>query len=206
VSTSEQNVPATSNAPDNKSPFWRVLASRGKTAAERWLHPLRRYLVLRRLRGARVASVLFICEGNIYRSPFAAAFFLNALPAAVRSAVRVSSAGFVGPGRQAPPDAVEAARSHSIDLTEHRSTLIGERMSQDWDVIVVMDARQARALHRLGVRGSHVIVLGDFDSNGAQRRAIADPWQQPASVLHGSYARIVRCVSELTRVIFAEPL
>lgn len=182
-------------------PTWLRAVSSGRTALERVLHPIRRLRARGRLKQrGLMRSIYFVCEGNIYRSPFAAAAFTAAMPEALASSVRVASGGFVGPGRPSPIDAVEAARRFGVDLSPHRSTLLHEALKEDWDVVVVMEARQARTLMRSGMPADRILILGDLDPL-ADRRAIADPWQQDPLVLSESYRRIDRCIRELVRVV-----
>ena len=184
-----------------RKPFWlRTLAS-ARSTFESSLHPLRRSLARGRLRQrGLLRSVYFVCEGNIYRSPFAAAAFASALPAPLAESIRIGSDGFVGPGRTSPAEAVEAARRFGVDLTPHRSAQLHPSVQEDWDLFVVMEPRQARALMRAGVSAERIVVLGDLDPLIPSRRTIADPWQRDVQVLGESYRRIDRCIRELARV------
>ncbi len=65
-------------------------------------------------------SVVFVCTGNRFRSPLAAAFFEAAtadLPVAVTS-LGTLELGDV----EALPEAVALAHEHGVDLTEHRAS------------------------------------------------------------------------------------
>ena len=181
--------------------MWRRALSAARAQSERVMHAGRRRRAreqVEALAGAR--SVLFICEGNIYRSPFAAACFKTSLLAGHE--VRVGSAGFVGPGRSTPPEAQTLARGLGVDLSSHRSQMLHGPMLAQWDVLVVMEARQARVLiDRFGIGAGRIIVLGDLDPGTIDERSIADPWQGSTEVLEGSYARVDRCVRELVEVV-----
>ena len=102
------------------------LLSRISRVPDRLLHNGRRRAALAALAGAeRVpTSVLVICNGNIFRSPFAAAVLRRALELRGLGRVRVDSAGFAGPGRPTPADAVAAAARRAIDLSRHASQLV----------------------------------------------------------------------------------
>ncbi len=88
------------------------LLSRISRVPDRLLHNGRRRAALAALASAeRVPiSVLVICNGNIFRSPFAAAVLRRALELRGLGRVRVDSAGFAGPGRATPAGAVAAER------------------------------------------------------------------------------------------------
>jgi len=170
---------------------------------DRALHRGRRRAALRRLRGRELpASVLFLCQGNVCRSPYAAAAFLRALPPAARTRVRVESAGFIGPDRPPPGPALSAAAARRIDLSAHRSSLISRERVDAAALVVVMTTDQERSV----VRGFHrdradVVVLGDLDPEPIDTRAVEDPWGRATHAYVRSYDRIDRCVRELARAL-----
>jgi protein-tyrosine phosphatase len=143
-------------------------------------------------------SVLFVCYGNICRSPYAAATFLRLLPPPWREETRVQSAGFIGPGRGSPPEAVKVAAARGLDLTAHRSELITPERAAGAALIVVMDRAQQRAVcARYGKSPREVLILGDLDPQPIETRPIQDPWDQPAAVFEECYSRIDRCLRVL---------
>ncbi len=151
-------------------------------------------------------SVLFVCLGNICRSPFAAARFRNALPAELADSMRITSAGFLGAGRRAPPSALAAAAPSEVDLSEHRSSVLTSELVRGADLVVVMDREQQR--HICAAYGRHpedVLILGDLDPVPIETRAIRDPYDQPPVVFEASYARIERCVLQLAGALGATP-
>src|SRR5262245_35811057 len=76
---------------------------------ERTLHPLRRTAARRSLAEAKpFRSVLFVCHGNVCRSPFAEIVFRELAGKAGLSSDTASS-GFVGPDRSPPGAAIAAA-------------------------------------------------------------------------------------------------
>jgi protein-tyrosine phosphatase len=182
------------------TPWWRRMLSRTRTSflttLERTLHPRRRRLAQRQLRGREAPkSVLFVCEGNIYRSPYAAAC-LSAMMGP-NGTVRIASAGFKGSDRACPTTAQVFARSRGYDLSAHRSRLLSAISLAEWDLVVVMDEHQARRLStQFGTARARLLVLGDLDPAPIDRRGIADPWQASERVLARSYARVERCVRE----------
>jgi protein-tyrosine-phosphatase len=173
----------------------RPLARRLRRLPDRLLHPARRRAAARALaRLAPVRRVLFVCHGNICRSPYAAARARQLLP----PTIAVESAGFIGPDRPSPPEAVAVAAERGIDLGPHRSQLIEIAHLREVDLVVVMDAQQRRRLvtARHDLRG-RVVLLGDFDPEPATTRTVPDPVEQPAEVFRTCYDRIDRCVGAL---------
>lgn len=149
-------------------------------------------------------SVLFICQGNMYRSPFAAKLFSRQLPAGLRDRVTVFSAGFEAPGRPCPEFATMVAAEQNVDLAEHRSSLVSAELVREADLVVVMDPRHGEALsRRFPLQRDRVVVLGDFDPATPDSRVITDPVGRPPEVLRESYDRIARCTRALVKVIVA---
>ena len=181
----------------------RVVATGMRHLPDRWLHRLRRRLLLRRLaRRGGASSVLFVCVGNIYRSPYAAAVFLASLPEPIRKSIRCQSAGVMAADRPVPPDAVGVAGRRGIDLTAHRSQTMSGQLVGRSELIVVMDASLRRLVcQRFRRSRRDVILLGDLDPEPIQSREIADPWGAGPEVLEGSYARLARCARELANAL-----
>ena len=174
------------------------LLSRLRRMPDRLLHASRRRAALVALAAhGPLRSVLVVCNGNIFRSPFAAAVLNRALE---RSGVAVDSAGFIGPGRPSPADAVVVAARRGIDLRGHRSQLLMPDLVRAADVILVMDAAQRRTIcERFGASPQDVLLLGDFDPAPIETRAIEDPVEQGPHVCEVVYGRIERCVGALVR-------
>jgi protein-tyrosine phosphatase len=178
------------------SPLLRQL----RDVPSRLLHAVRRRRALEALRRRPVpAAVLVVCHGNICRSPFGAARLAGDLALA---GVRVESAGFIGPNRPCPPEAVTAADQRGVDLSAHRSKLLTADIVRAADLILVMDPTQGQAIcQRFGRPPHDVVVLGDLDPRRTATRAIHDPVDQCVKVFAESYARIERCVAELVRAL-----
>lgn len=168
---------------------------------DRALHSLRRRQAARRLRGRLPASVIFVCHGNICRSPFAAALFDRLAREQLPARVATSSLGFIGPGRRPPPAALAAATRRGLNISAHRSRLVTPKAIRAAGLTVVMSGEQAHMIRRLADPGAKVLVLGDLDPSPISARTIIDPWGASDAVFDESYARIDRCVRELVRLI-----
>jgi protein-tyrosine phosphatase len=171
-------------------------AARGaRHLPDRLLHPWRRRSALHRLgRAPLPRTALFVCHGNICRSPYAAAVARRLLPAGVA----VESAGFIGPDRPSPPEAIAVAGERGLDLTPHRSQVIEMEHVREVDLVVVMDSEQRhRLVSSRPELGSRVVLLGDLDPEPITRRTVLDPVEQPAEVFRTCYDRIDRCVGAL---------
>lgn len=98
----------------------------------------------------KTISVLFICLGNICRSPTAEGIFLKRI-AESELKVRVDSAGTGGWHVGNPPDArmQKAAKSRGYDLSDLRARQITKEDCQSFDYIIAMDNENLRNIKRL---------------------------------------------------------
>jgi len=162
---------------------------------ERKLHPWRRRSAVRGLTSKpRPRSVLFVCYGNICRSPYAAAVARGQLP----PAIAVASAGFFGPDRPPPREAIDVAAERGVRLAGHRSRLVSADLLSATDVIVVMDRQQRRRLIELNPDvAARVVLLGDLDPLPITRRDVTDPYGQSLATFRSCFDRIGRCVTAL---------
>jgi protein-tyrosine phosphatase len=183
-------------------PGARSLARWLRHLPDRVLHPVRRWRALRTLASlGPVRKIVVLCLGNINRSAYAEGL-LRARLAGV-GAPTVISAGFIGPGRPSPPEAVALATQRGINLSSHRSQLVTREILRGADLVLVMNATQRRAVlndHGFPHLG-RVVVLGDLDPVNPGRREIRDPYDQARVVYETSFGRIERCVGMLVRTM-----
>lgn len=102
-------------------------------------------------------SILFVCLGNICRSPTAEGLMLNHLASAgLAERIRVDSAGIGGWHTGEPPDrrAIAAARKRGVDLTSLRARQVRKSDFSDFDLIVGMDRQNVDDLRRLAPKQS----------------------------------------------------
>ncbi len=169
---------------------------------DRLLHPFRRYRALAVVRQHRMPSVvLFVCHGNICRSPYAEGALRAQLGTGAASVIHVRSAGFIGPDRPSPRFAIEEAAARGVDLSQHRARMLSTHEVRSAELVCVVEPSQVEALRRRFPAAGTVIVLGDLDPVGDHGRIITDPVDQPRAVFAASYDRIDRCVAVLAKLI-----
>jgi protein-tyrosine phosphatase len=145
---------------------------------------------------------LFICHGNINRSAYAAAKLRDAIGDPEEKLVSIRSAGFIGPGRNSPPEAQESARRRGVDLSTHVSRVIDSAEVAGTALIFVMDAGQKDRIRRLDPHGTQpIVILGDLDPHPVQRRGITDPYGHDRAVFETVFAQLDRCIDELSMLI-----
>jgi protein-tyrosine-phosphatase len=117
--------------------------------------------------------ILFVCSGNICRSPMAEALARAEVPG-----VEFSSAGMAAvPGAKATQRAADAVAELSLDLASHRAVAVEDMLSPPPDRIYVMTKAQLTAmLARFPVLGTRASLL---DPRGLD---VADPYGQSADV------------------------
>jgi len=172
-------------------------------AARRRMERRRRSPALvEQIRAAR--AVLFVCQGNINRSAVAERVLTHRLEAS-SNGITVASAGFdPRAGRPSTSISRGAASDLQVDLQDHLSTPLTRAMLARFDLIVVMEVRQAVAIDELDAKaGRNCIVLALLDPEGGPLD-ISDPDGRPRSTFSAVYARIVRCVEQLHRVMSSE--
>ena len=99
----------------------------------------------------RQFSVLFVCMGNICRSPTAQGVFRQRVArAGLADSVRIDSAGTHGSHRGEPPDARAQAHAHQrgYAMADLRSRQITDRDFYSFDLILAMDKDNLSELQR----------------------------------------------------------
>jgi len=103
-------------------------------------------------------SVLFVCSGNICRSPFADGYLQHVL--ADSNLTRVGSAGTLGiEASPASPETVRLAKDAGFDLTRHRSRGITLDLLDDADWVLVMESAHRRTLQARYPEALHKVHL-----------------------------------------------
>lgn len=96
----------------------------------------------------RIETLLFVCTGNICRSPMAAAIATSLLDQR-RAPVAVSSAGLLAPDQPTTREAEAVMRRRRLDLSGHRSRPLEAALQPTPDLIVAMAREHARAVVEL---------------------------------------------------------
>ena len=123
--------------------------------------------------------MLFVCSGNICRSPLAEALFRHHAEAAGLGArFAVDSAGMHGyhEGERADPRTRRVAARHGVDVTSVARALTAEDLDR-FDLIVAMDSGHRRQLlSRAGAaRSGKVRMMREFDP-AADGPDVPDPY------------------------------
>lgn len=139
------------------------------------------------------ARVIFVCAGNVCRSPYAER-------RAQQLGLRAFSYGLAA-GRDDPPPraAVEAAAKRGVDLSQHRSRPFDRAEVDAGDLLLVMEPGMLHATRRVLRSDSRdVSLLGLYNEPRGRVPYIPDPFGLPDSVFALVFAMIDECVEYLT--------
>ena len=130
--------------------------------------------------GGKQVSVLFICTGNICRSPTAEAIFRKLVAdAGMADAITADSAGTHGyhVGDAPDPRAQDAAAARGYDLSALRARKVERADFQRFDLIVAMDRGHLTILSRMAESAAaHKLKLMMSYARGFKERDVPDPY------------------------------
>jgi protein-tyrosine phosphatase len=117
-------------------------------------------------------SILFVCLGNICRSPLAHGIaedyvIKNNLD------IKIDSAGTSSfhIGENPCKNSIKVAKNHSIDISNQHSRQVASKDFSEFDLIVALDSSNYHDLKTMGC--SNLVKLGDFGANGED---VPDPY------------------------------
>lgn len=136
-------------------------------------------------------SILFVCMGNICRSPLAEGIFGHATAeAGLVDAFRIDSAGLGGWHQGELPDrrSIATASAHGIDITGQRARRILPGDFDDFDLILAMDHSNVAELRCRSPRAENIHLFGDFALGTGED--IPDPYYGSPEDFEFVYARL----------------
>jgi protein-tyrosine-phosphatase len=144
-------------------------------------------------------SLLFVCFGNIMRSPMCEALVRQALAEQQRSDVTVTSAGLhATPGGQAHPWAISAASKMGVDLSHHEARLLTAEMMEAADAVFAMDCRNVVELvTRFPAARNKIYMLGAYAETGHKSVEIKDPFHGDEEATRQCYECLAICIAHL---------
>jgi protein-tyrosine-phosphatase len=140
-----------------------------------------------------IERVLFVCTGNICRSPIAEGLMTDRLRQEGKPSLSVSSAGiFANPGNLPDPSAVHVAGEAEIDISDHRARVVNNDTLGWADIVLAMESGQREFISMEFPRHSaKVVLLGNFGSHGGE---IADPYGAPLEAYKACFGEIKEAV------------
>lgn len=148
--------------------------------------------------------VLFVCHGNIIRSPMCEALLRDIALRAGDPDLTIESAGLhATPGKPADLRARVAAANFGVSLESHRATRLGAEAVERADVVFVMDwLNEAQLLARFPNSQSKVVLLGSFGRVGSHLPPVVpDPYSEGAEAVTACFERLDVAVHTIARQI-----
>lgn len=133
----------------------------------------------------RPLGILFVCLGNICRSPAAQGVMERLVrQAGLSDKIKLDSAGFYGGHRGDLPDARmrSAAAARGLTLT-HRSRTVRDADFLDFDIIIGMDDTNIDSLHRQALTDDadrKIVRMTDFAIAHPNATHVPDPYWEGA--------------------------
>jgi len=123
--------------------------------------------------------VLFVCLGNICRSPMAEAIVRErALARGLDQQFHFASAGtgdwHIGGGADTRSAAI--AKAHGVDLSRHRAMQIMPLDISHWHWFVAMDTNNKEDLLTMGANRETVLMMRQFESEANIPLDVPDPY------------------------------
>ena len=127
-----------------------------------------------------MVSVLFVCTGNICRSPTAEGVFRALVQAhGLEKDIRVDSAGTHSQHEGEKPDerTMRVARENGIDISDLRARRVRKEDFDDFDYIYAMDRGHYDTLRRSApVAAKDKVILFLESAGHPDLRDVPDPW------------------------------
>jgi protein-tyrosine-phosphatase/predicted ATP-grasp superfamily ATP-dependent carboligase len=146
-------------------------------------------------------EIAVVCQGNICRSPFAAALLEREIDSDIGIHVR-SFGNLPRIGASSPSNAIVAARSWDIDLKAHRSRYFSREAAEAASVVVIFDETNRKWIEqRYPALKAPVVMLGSFLSSTAAEPVIADPDGSDVTQFERTYGAIANAVGGMAQRI-----
>lgn len=149
----------------------------------------------------RIKSLVFVCHGNIMRSPVSEAILKKQLEERGIANVNVASAGMHAlNGRSADPRSLKVAPEFGVTVSQHRAQLLTQALIDAYDLVIVMDIQNAAEfLIRYPDAGGKLFMLRQFSeqSRGAGRD-IPDPYPGDEDYMRQCCRMLNECIAGLT--------
>ncbi len=150
---------------------------------------------------ATAENFLFVCHGNICRSPLAERYMAASLDGDLTNDLSVASAGVeTRAGRQSPETAISVAAEYGVDLDDHRSQPLTPELIEWSDVLFIKDVSNYRLLRRnYDEWEEKTYFLGTVTDGGSFE--ILDPYGRDRDGFRYLYGEVVKAVDDLNALL-----
>src|SRR5258706_9796445 len=150
-----------------------------------------------------IQHVLFVCTGNICRSPLAASLLERALKERGLE-VDVTSAGTgAWDGAPASEGAYLVGLERGLDLSGHRARLLTRELVEGADLVLTMARHHRARVEELGGEG-RVFVLGEYAGRDGEDAEVSDPFGGDLDVYRDTCAELEALSTAVTERLARE--
>ena len=143
--------------------------------------------------------IIFICTGNLCRSPMAQGIFKARWAALGHTNFTVSSMGIHGLDRQPATEfARHICKHHGIDISQHNSRPLQFEEMNQCDLILTLEMAQKDFLLLLAPQlAEKVFLLGSWPNKDTPKGNIKDPMGGALKDYENAYDTISRCIDRI---------
>jgi len=142
--------------------------------------------------------VLFVCTGNLCRSPMARVLFEDIVrkdPTLSSAGIEVDSAGTDVAFDCATPEAIAVMREYGLDLTGHQPKQVDMELIERSDLILVMESwHRLRIAHYAPAYENKVCMLSEYVGESGN---VSDPFGGDINTYRDCAARLQRLLGRL---------
>ncbi|MDR1388178.1 MAG: low molecular weight phosphotyrosine protein phosphatase [Propionibacteriaceae bacterium] len=140
---------------------------------------------------AEPVRVVFVCWGNICRSPMAERVARGMAPGVGLDWVEFTSAALSDEeeGNPMDPPARRTLERAGYDAAGHRAHTITPAEILSADLVVGVEPYHVERLRRLAPAADHIVLLSDYDP-AHLGQAIVDPWGGPPAAFQATLTRV----------------
>ncbi len=142
-------------------------------------------------------SLLFVCLGNICRSPLAEGIAKKIADERGLD-IHIDSAGTGSwhVGESPCSDSIKVAKSHGVDISRQRARQVMKEDFERFELIIALDENNYNDLKRLGARS--LVKLGSFGHDGED---VPDPYFFPG---YEGFDKVYTMIESCLSVLFDE--
>lgn len=144
-------------------------------------------------------KIVFVCTGNTCRSPMAEAYLSKLLK---NRDVEIKSAGInTVDGLPASKNTALVLASQGVNLDNHKSVMLDEKMVSKADLILTMTSNHKEYVKILFPKArDKVFTLKEFALDGTEANEdISDPFGQDKSVYENTFSEIKYSIDEIIK-------